>query len=214
MLRFDASLLALACDFVGTWVPYQGIELAPLAGGVSIAATNRGAVAMIAFDPNGSADETTVLLPGGDLAKACRGIKTASREVTLHESTAVVTTYRKSTNSSVELPITRSSIPFPNLTRVITTALQYWGTTPTASSTAGRYELPLLTKALRAMADDSDSIVLSAFQGGPLRLQREDSEIVILLMPQAAEPIPPVPSWLESYAQRDSATQSSLAVAA
>jgi hypothetical protein len=50
------------------------------------------------------------------------------------------------------------------------------------------------------MVDDSDSLVLSGYQGGPLRLQREDLQMVVLLMPQTALPIPAAPDWLGQYA--------------
>jgi hypothetical protein len=42
--------------------------------------------------------------------------------------------------------------------------------------------------------------VLSAFDGGPLRIQGEGLEILLLLMPQTAVPIPAVPAWAEAWA--------------
>ena len=204
MLRFNSALFAFAAEFVGQYVPYQGIEIAPLAGGVSIAATNRGAVAMLAFDPNGLATETTVLLPGDELARACKGIKTAQRELVVEDDNAVVTTYYKGHSTSKEFPVHRSRSGFPALRQVIRSALRYWGETPELSRTAGRYDVQLLHRSIKAMVDDADSVVLSAFQGGPLRLQREDidrCEIVVLLMPQEAQAIPPVPPWLATYVE-------------
>ena len=61
--------------------------------------------------------------------------------------------------------------------------------------------MQLLHKSIKAMVDDTDSVVLSAFQGGPLRLQREDLQIVVMLMPQEAQAIPALPPWLSTYAE-------------
>jgi hypothetical protein len=72
--------------------------------------------------------------------------------------------------------------------------------TPKLSRTAGRYDLGLLLKALKALGNEDDAVVLSAWQGGPLRLQRRDVSAVILLMPQEAQPLPAVPAWLEDFA--------------
>lgn len=201
MLRFNSALFAFAAEFVGQYVPYQGIEIAPLAGGVSIAATNRGAVAMLAFDPNGLATETAVLLPGDELARACKGIKTAQRELVVEGDEAVVTTYYKAHSTSKEFPVQRSAGGFSSLRQVIRGAVRYWGETPELSRTAGRYDMQLLHKSIKAMVDDTDSVVLSAFQGGPLRLQREDLQIVVMLMPQEAQAIPALPPWLSTYAE-------------
>ena len=45
------------------------------------------------------------------------------------------------------------------------------------------------------------SLVLSAFDGGPLRLQGEGLELMILVMPQTAEPIPPIPDWVLRFSE-------------
>ena len=34
-----------------------------------------------------------------------------------------------------------------------------------------------------------------------MRIQEESGNVVILVMPQTAEPIPPVPDWLKAYSQ-------------
>lgn len=200
MLQFKSGLLATACDFVGSYAPCQGVRIGPLAGGVVVTATNRGAVAMIGYDPKGKADETTIILPSKELATACNGIKTAEREVTIEGDMAVVTTYHKEHSTSKEIPVSRSTQPFPDLSGVIRQALRFWGESPEVSSTAGRYDLPLLHKAVRAMTASANSIVISGYQGGPLRIQREDTEIVVLLMPQTAQEIPPAPAWLADFA--------------
>lgn len=203
MIRFSSGLLALAANFTGKYAPFQGIQIAPLAGGVSVVASNRGAVAFFGYDPKGQANREVVLLPDGELIKAARGIKTAEREVTIDGGAALVTTYYKDHSTSKEFPAHFSSVAFPPMRAVVDQAIAYWGETPELTTTAGRYDLALLDKAVRAMADDAGSIVLSGYQGGPLRLQREDLQAVVLLMPQAAKPLPTVPPWLASYAAAD-----------
>ena len=44
---------------------------------------------------------------------------------------------------------------------------------------------------------------MSAFDGGPMRLQTDRGNVVILVMPQTAEPIPPIPDWLINFAKAD-----------
>lgn len=200
MHRFSSSLLALAASFTGKYAPFQGVQIAPLAGGVSVVACNRGAAAFFGYDPKGTADSEVVLLPDGDLVKAARGIKSAEREVTIDGPTALVTTYYKDHSTSKEFPVHFSSVPFPPMREVIDRAIAYWGETPELTTTAGRYDLALLDKAIRAMADDTSSLVIAGYQGGPLRLQREDLHAVVLIMPQTAQPIPTAPPWLADYA--------------
>ena len=201
MIRLNAALFALAAQFTGKYAPFQGVCVSPHArGGAVIAASDRGAATFIAFDPTAALDEEAAFIPGDELVKACRGIKTAQREIQITDSSAVVTTFRKTTSEAKELTIHHTQQRLPRLPEVIAQAVSYWSATPELTTTAGRYDIQLLSKAVRAMADETDSIVISAFQGGPLRLQREDTGVVVLLMPQAAEAIPPMPPWLLDYA--------------
>ena len=210
MLRFDASLFSLAAQFTGKYAPCQGVTVSPLVPGdatnrigrgVVVTASDRGAATFLALDPQGTADEEAAFIPDDELIKAARGIKTAARELLIEEGRATVTTFRKTTSESKEFPVHRTQQRLPDLPGTIARAVEYWSATPELTTTAGRYDLQLLHKAIRAMVDDTDSIVISAFQGGPLRLQREDTGVVVLLMPQTARPIPPMPAWLLRYAQ-------------
>jgi hypothetical protein len=201
-LRFNSALLHLAAEFTGKYAPWQGIRVAPLAGGVSVAASDRGAATLIGWDPNGSASSEACLLPSRDLANACKGIKTADRDVSIDDDHALVTTYHKAHSVSKEFSVAYSSCPPPPFEETIATAISYWGATPELSRTAGRYDLGLLLKALKALGSEDDAVVLSAWQGGPLRLQRGDVQAVILVMPQEAQPLPGIPAWLEDFAQR------------
>ncbi len=201
-LRFNSALLHLAAEFTGKYAPWQGIRVAPLAGGVSVAASDRGAATLIGWDPNGSASSEACLLPSRDLANACKGIKTAERDVSIDDDQAVVTTFFKSHSVTKEFPVTYSSCPPPPFEETIAAAISYWGATPELSRTAGRYDLGLLLKALKALGSEDDAVVLSAWQGGPLRLQRGDVQAVVLVMPQEAQPLPGIPAWLEDFAKQ------------
>jgi hypothetical protein len=167
-----------------------------------VAASDRGAATLIGWDPNGSASSEACLLPSRDLANACKGIKTAERDVSIDDDQAVVTTYHKAHSVSKEFSVAYSSCPPPPFEETIAAAVSYWGATPELSRTAGRYDLGLLLKALKALGSEDDAVVLSAWQGGPLRLQRGDVQAVILVMPQEAQPLPGVPAWLEDFAKQ------------
>ena len=153
-----------------------------------------------AYDPAGTADETIKLLPDPDLIKLCRGIKTADRELRIEGNNALVTTFRKSTNEQRETIINKSISDFPPLADAISACLERWGATPSVSTTAGRYESWYVERALKGLSSTSDSVVLSAFDGGPLRIQTDKADVVILVMPQVKEKIPSVPEWLSDYA--------------
>lgn len=200
-IRFNSGLLALASDFTGRYAPWQGVAIGPHDGGVLVVSCDRGAATFLGWDPTGLATEEGCFLIGKELSAASRGIKTAAREVSIDGESAVVTTYHKKHSTSVEHPITRSSQPLPCFRAAMAKAVAYWGATPELSSTAGRYDLGLFAKAVKVLAGEADSVVLSAFQGGPLRLQREDMSALVLLMPQEARPIPPMPPWIQTYAK-------------
>ena len=208
-LTFNSALLAYAASFTGKFGSDQGIEVTPLRAGepesgVTVAAFNRGAIGMIGYDPDGKADSSALVFPDSALVKAANGIKTAGRDVCIEGDdltalSARVTTYYKEHNTFKDFTV-RASLELPSYRPAIAAALKCWGSTPETSTTAGRYDLSLLLPAIKAMVDDSDSLVLSGYHGGPLRLQREDLQMVVLLMPQTALPIPAAPDWLGQYA--------------
>ena len=218
MLQLNSALIAIAAEFAGRYSPYQSIEISPdPRGGVYVASTDHGKIACLAFDPVGSGDETVQLLPNNDLIKACRGIKTAERTITIGSNritescpaqppspanTAIVTTHRKSTNDRVEVPLLYSSIEFPPLAKTLRAMLERWSGLPSTSATAGRYDANYLQKAIKGLTAQNSSVVLSAFDGGPMRIQGDNDSVVILVMPQTAEPIPPIPEWLTAYSRR------------
>lgn len=212
-VALNSGLVACAADYVGRYAPFQGIEIAPLRPGqpgVTVASYHdNAAAAVVGYDPNGTADETLVLIPPKDLVAACRSIKSAERDVRFEGDpsgviVARVTTYYKEHTTAKDFTCLAASSPFPPCRQNLLAIIERWGSQPAESATAGRYDLALLGKIVKGMADETGSIVLSAFTGGPLRLQREDTGLVIMIMPQAAVPIPPQPDWLLEYARSTS----------
>ncbi len=201
MLQLNSALVAICSEFTGKYAPYQAVEISPAPrGGVFVASTDRGNIACLAHDPAGRADRVMRLLPDAELIKLCRGIKTAERQLRIEGNNALISTFRESTTEKRETIVNESISDFPPLSGAISSCLSKWSDTPTVSSTAGRYESVYIERALKGLATTSDSVVLSAFDGGPLRIQTDKANIVVLVMPQLKEKIPSVPEWLSDYA--------------
>lgn len=201
MLQFNSALLALAGAFTGPYAPYQSVHLQPHLQGVLVAASDGGKVSMLGYDAKGRGDQACDILVSPDLLRACAGIKSAERDVRIDGDTAAVTTYRKTTSSEVKrFPISYATAPFPPLDRAVSACIQRWSATPALSSTAGRYDTLYLEKAIKSAGHLCESLVLSAFDGGPLRLHGEGLDVMILVMPQTAQPVPPLPQWVQDFA--------------
>lgn len=200
MLQFNSALLAAVGSFTGDYAPYQSVHIRPHRGGILLAASDHGKVTAVGFDRQGVGDETISIIPSSELLKACAGIKTAERGIVIDGDRAIVTTYYKtSSNKGKELPVHRSLTPFPAIDQALAACVARWGATPSLSQTAGRYRIAYLERAIKAAGLLADSLVLSAFDGGPLRLQGESIELIILVMPQTAEPIPELPDWIQAF---------------
>lgn len=195
MLQFNSALLAAAGLFVGSFSPYQSVHIQPHLDGVLVAASDHGRITALGFDPAGKGDEVCDLIADDKLLQACKGIKSAERDIRIEEQRAIVTTYRKGSNEAKEFAILRSSAPFPPLEQAVAACVRRWSATPELTATAGRYDAHYLERAIKAAGFLCDSLVLSAFDGGPLRLQGEGLELMILVMPQTAEPVPAIPEW-------------------
>jgi len=199
MIRFSAPLLSLAAEFTGKYAPFQGVQISPHPdGGVLVISTDKGHVACLGHDPKGLIDEPRHLIVPPDLARAAAAIKAAERDVQIEGPTAVVTTYRKSTNDTKQFQVFDCVATFPPIREVLATCIERWGATPETTTTAGRYDADLLTRAIKAAKTLTSSIVITSYDGGPLRLQGEGIDALVLLMPQTAEPIPPVPTWAQA----------------
>jgi hypothetical protein len=203
VLQFNSALLAAVGSFAGPYAPFQAIHIRPHCGGVLVAASDHGKVTAVGFDRQGHADETVNLIVTQDLLKASAGIKTAERGIQIDGEKAVVTTYYKSSsNKGKEFTVHRSEQAIPGFDSAIKACLDRWGVTPQLSETAGRYRVDYLERAIKAAGLLAESIVISAFDGGPLRLQGESIELMILVMPQTAVPIPALPDWIQEIGRQ------------
>lgn len=208
--EFNAPLLAIASQFVGKYVPFNAITIEPISGipGVAVTAVmDNGAAAFMGYDPAGRADETLRVIPSSALVKACRGIKTAERVLRIADDPGTssptrsgeVMTIRKTATQSVEALVSISSHDAPPLRRVIQAVGERWGQVQELSATQGRYDRGLVERGLSAL-ECQESVAMAAWDGGPLRIQSEDGTRVVLVMPQTARELPPVPAWLGSFA--------------
>ena len=200
MIRFNSALLANAAEFTGKYAPYQGIELAPApGGGIYVTSTDKGNIAYFGYDASGETDRCAVVFPTTDLIKHCRGIKTADRELRIQDGLGMVTTYRKSSSEVKETPVQFSAVPFPELGPVIQTIVKYWKEQTPLSSTCGSYDSSYVAKALKCLGGQGESVCISSFDGGPMRLQLPGEQQVVLVMPQEKIPVPALPEWLQLY---------------
>ena len=201
MLQINSALVAIAAEFTGKYAPYQAVEISPApGGGAYVSSTDKGKIACLAYDASATVDETVKLLPDPELIKSCRGIKTAERQLYIEGNNAVVTTFRKTTSEKKEFIVNQSISDFPPLASAVKACVDRWSLEPEVSATAGRYESRYIERALRGLSTAEESVVLSAFDGGPLRIQTDQGHVVILVMPQTAEKIPSLPQWLKEYA--------------
>lgn len=220
-LTCESRLYAIGCDFAGTYAPYQGIHFCPGPGGQGViaAASDRGALTFVGYDEAGAIDEATTLLPCNELAAASRGLKSGPRTLTLDTETriATVTTHLKTrAGKTVELaaPLV-SSISFPDIQAVTANFIAYWEGASPVVTTCGRYDAKLLLKALRAAEGLGDSVSLSGMDGGPLLVnieafddgegrkkpQMQSTGLLLMLMPQTAQEVPPPPGWARRWSQ-------------
>ncbi len=204
MLSFNSSLLSTASDFVGTYAPFQSVQISPAeGGGVYVVSTDKGNIVCLGYDPAGEADEILHLIPSKELARATKFIKTGDRNIRIEDNTALVTTYKKTTANQIqEFPILKSSVQFPPIAQALKDCINRWTVTPKLSETAGRYSSTYISKAIKSLSLIDSSITFSAFDGGPLRIQGSDNNLMILVFPQTADPIPPIPQWINKYATR------------
>lgn len=201
MVSLDASLVAVCGGFIGQYAPFQSIHIQPSSSGVLVMASDHGRITVIGHDARGRGDAAATIVPSSELLKACAALKTAKREVLIEGDTATVITYRKTTADERRvIPVINASTPFPPIGPALVASIERWGATPQLSATAGRYETAFLEKAIKTVGVCAPSLVLSCFDGGPLRLQSETIDICVLVMPQAAEPIPAVPTWIQEFA--------------
>lgn len=204
-IQLQAGLFHLAAGFVGQFSPFQAIEISPGRHGlgVFVAATD-GNTAFVALDRHGTASCNLALLPEAALVKAAAPIKTAKRTLILdtEENSASVFTHRKTTTGSTlvfDLPVV-STVDLPPLRRVLQQVAHAWDTPAMAPVVnSGRYQVNLLLKTLEAAGKLGDLVTLHGWDGGPIRVEAEGSDVLLLVMPTHACVMPGAPPWLEEF---------------
>jgi hypothetical protein len=208
-LSFESRLFSIAAQFVGEYSPYQGVHIEPGPGGTGaiVAATDRGAALFLGFDPDGVVDEPATLLPYAELARAAKGLKSGPRTLSVDTDSGiaqVVTHLKTKAGKVVEMPAP-AQLPgtddvFRDLRAFVASIVRFWEENGSTSDTAGRFDVELLMRFLSNAEVLGDSVVLSCLTGGVLRVDIEGTNLFLVLASQAAEPIPPVPAWMVSWA--------------
>lgn len=200
-VSLNGALVHVAAEFCGNYSPYQGVQIRPnpSGSGVFVASTDAGKLAFLAFDGQGKGDEEIVLLPTAELLKNTRPLKSASRWLEIESSQARCSKLTKNTTQTVEIPITRSVATPPDLVGVMKTVATQWGKDCPCVD-AGNFDASYLQKAFRAIESLGSSVTMSHLNGGPLRVESHDSPVMVMVMPQTAEPIRPLPEFLHQFA--------------
>jgi hypothetical protein len=223
----ESRLFAVGADFAGAYAPYQGIYFCPGPGGAGViaAASNRGALTFVGYDAGGTIDEPVVFIPTKELAAASRGLKSGPRTLSIDTEAriaAVTTPLKTKAGTTVEMaapPV--SQVAFPDVRGVIARFVSHWESMGQQVDTCGRYDAKLLLQALRAAEGLGDSVSLVGLSGGPLLInieasiedgkkkavQTQSTGLLLMLMPQTAQPVPPPPSWARRWGLDSSASE-------
>lgn len=201
-ISLNGALIAVAADFVGKYSPYQAIQIRPNPNGdgVFVASTDAGRLAFLAFDNSGTGDEQINILPTPDLIKNTRPLKSANRWIEIEGSTARCSKLTKATTKTEEISITRSTIEPADLVGAMKTVAHQWGKDVPNCTNAGNFNPGFLTRAFKAIEALGGSITMSHLNGGPLRVESTDSDVIVLVMPEMARPVPALPHYLKAFA--------------
>lgn len=200
-VSLNGALVHVAAEFTGNYSPYQAVQIKPNPNGtgVFVAATDAGKMAFLAYDSQGKGDEEVILLPTPDLLKETRPLKSASRWLEIEGSSARCSKLTKTTTKTTEIPITRSAVTPPDLVGVMNVIATQWGKDCPCVD-AGNFDAGYLQKAFRAIDSLGSSVTMSHLNGGPLRVESLDSPVMVMIMPQSAQPIRPLPEFLHEFA--------------
>jgi hypothetical protein len=200
-VSLDGALVYVAAEFCGNFSPYQSVQIKPnpSGNGVFVASTDAGKMAFLAYDHSGKGDEEVILLPTPELLKETRPLKSASRWLEIESAQARCSKITKTTTKTVEIPITRSAVTPPDLVGVMKTVAVQWGKDCPCVD-AGNFSATYLQKAFRAIESLGSSVVMSHLNGGPLRVESLESQAMVMIMPQTAQPIPELPDFLYAFA--------------
>ena len=196
----NGALIAVAADFCGRYAPYQGIQIRPnrTGDGVFVAATDAGRIAFLGFDHAGKGDEEVVLLPTSELLKHTRPLKSASRWIEIEGTTARCSKVMKTTSKTEEIVVTRSTVEPADLVGAMGEVARRWGKDMPVVN-AGNFNGNFLVRAFRAIEQLGGSVTMSHLDGGPLRVESTDGSAIVLVMPETARDIPPLPDYLHAF---------------
>jgi hypothetical protein len=206
-LSFESRLFSIAAQFTSPYHPYQGVCVYPGPGGQGaiVSATHQGSTLVLAFDPAGEVEAPANLLPYPELARAAKGLKNGARTLEIDTETRlakVITHLKTKAGKVVELPAP-AELPiegvFLDMRERVAGMIRYWKEHEDSKVNAGRYDIKLLTTLLDSAESLGESIVLSCLDG-PLRISIDGSDLFLIIGPQTAEPIPPVPAWMARWA--------------
>lgn len=198
-ISLNGALVAVAADFTGKYSPYQSIQIRPNPrGGVFVASTDAGRIAFLGFDPSGKGDEQVVLLPTADLIKQTRPLKSATRWLELEGNVARCTKLMKTTSATEEVPITRSTTEPADLIGAMKAVAERWGKDCPVVN-AGNFNANFLLRAFKAIEQLGGSITMSHLDGGPLRVESTTGNAIVLVMPEMARDVPPLPDYLHHF---------------
>ena len=74
-----------------------------------------------------------------------------------------------------------------------------WGKDVPHCVDAGNFSANFLLRAFKAIEVLGGSITMSHLNGGPLRVESTDHDVIVLVMPEMARPIPALPDFLRSF---------------
>ena len=200
-INLNGALVAVAADFCGKYAPWTSIQLRPGPGtnGVFVAATDEGRIAFLGYDHGGKGDEEVCLLPTPDLIKNTRPLKSASRWLEIDGDTAICSKMTKSTTKSEEIPIVRSQSEPPDLVGALANVAQVWGKDIPDCQSAGNFNAGFLLRSFKAIEALGGSVTMSHLSGGPLRVESTEGNAIVLVMPELARPVPPLPDYLTAF---------------
>ena len=199
--QFNGAFLAVAADFVGKYSPYQAIQIRPnpYGDGVFVASTDAGRLAFLAYDASGKATEQLVVLPTPELLKNTRPLKSAQRWIEIDGPIARCSKLTKATSKTEEVAVSYSTVEPPDLVGAMNKVATEWGKDLPHCVNAGNFNANFLSRAFRAIESLGGSITMSHLNGGPLRVESTEHDVIVLVMPETARPIPALPDFLHDF---------------
>ena len=104
----------------------------------------------------------------------------------------------KTTSATEEVPITRSTTEPADLIGAMKAVAERWGKDCPVVN-AGNFNANFLLRAFKAIEQLGGSITMSHLDGGPLRVESTTGNAIVLVMPEMARDVPPLPDYLHHF---------------